>query len=127
MKIESAVANYVASSAEAQELAAKNGWKVVLPADNELQLDIDDSAGFQIYEKHRPMFGHFIEIEKVTEIPSKSGKYGRKHITLILKKTVTPIERILFQSLLGSDRMRELLSWIRIQQNDLNPTLFFEK
>jgi len=48
-------------------------------------------------------------------------------VVVTLERNVEPMERILIQAFLGSDLKREALSWVRIVNNDPNPTLFFEK
>lgn len=75
------------------------------------------------------MFFHHVDgsIQVVSNKPSRSGAPGKRHITLALNRKLTSVERILFQALLGSDRKRELLSYIRVLNSDPEPTLFFER
>lgn len=116
------------SSSRALELADENGWRVVLPRPNQLFLDIDDDASYEDYCKQLERFQDYIcgaEVESMT--PSKSGKPGKHHIVLKLERDVTAGERIVFQLMLGSDRTREVLSYVRLMNNDPHPTLFFEK
>lgn len=117
----------IAGSKDAHEIAQKNGWRVVVPENNQLQLDIDDNHSYQIWAKHRNVIEKSLKITKVVETPSKSGKPGRCHITVDLDVTLKPDERIVLQALLGSDRTREILSWVNLKRNDESPTLFYEK
>jgi hypothetical protein len=40
--------------------------------------------------------------------------------------TVTSIERVALQAMLGSDSIREMLSWLRLRRGIDTPTIFFE-
>lgn len=103
------------------------GFRVVLPADNELQIDIDTEQHYatllrslESVARNVDTLGWGIEAH-----PSKSG-LPRQHITISLPFTVGPFERIAWQAALGSDPMRELLSAIRLMRGDAHPTLFVE-
>lgn len=103
--------------------------EVVLPEDNQLQIDIDSEEDFLLYLKNIERFDqHVARIVKEEIKPSRSGG-DRKHITLTLDGSIVlePDQRILYQLMLGSDRTREFLSYIRVLNEDENPTLFIEK
>lgn len=110
------------------EAESKN-CTIVLPERNQLLIDIDDEAGELAYTRNITKFQeHIAKIgDKGRFAPSKSGELGHYHYTLNLERNVTPLKRILFQLMLGSDRTRETLSYIRLINEDPNPTLFFEK
>lgn len=115
----------------AWKMAEAKGCIVVEPKANELFVDIDDAAGLDAYEKNiariREAFA-FSHLEKrEVRRASPSGKPDRFHIVVTLTRDVEPLERILLQLLLGSDRVREALSWERVRRGDEKPTLFFEK
>lgn len=112
----------------AYKYAAQHNLDVILPQPNELFLDLDSAAHWAAYAFNLPKFALHIAgqlNEKVTA--SKSGDENRRHVVLTLDKDVTPLERIMFQLMLGSDSKRELLSYIRFINDDPNPTLFYEK
>lgn len=115
------------SSKAAHEIAVKNGWKVILPEANQLLIDIDNEADYQVWSRARHLIEKTLKIKKVVETPSKSEKPGKWHITVDLGVTLTAAERITLQAMLGSDRMREILSFFRLQNTDSEPTLFYEK
>lgn len=105
------------------------GFRVVLPADNELQIDIDNGLHYATFLRNLESLARNMEDadEWLIEMhPSKSGP-PRRHITIQLPGTVTPWQRIALQAALGSDPMRELLSSIRLMRGDVHPTLFVEK
>ena len=102
------------------------GFVVVLPEENQLQLDIDSVEHYrnflhaaEVIMRNWP-FACAIEIE---DHPSSSG-FPRRHITLTLPVSVEPWQRIALQAALGSDPIRELLSATRLMRGDIHPTLF---
>jgi hypothetical protein len=116
------------SSKQAVKDAEKSGCDIVLPYLNQLQLDIDSQADYDAFQKNLKKFRlHIGYVSIFEEHMSKSGDPEKRHVTLMFERELDPQERILFQLFLGSDRTRELLSYIRYINDDENPTLFFEK
>ncbi len=108
------------------EAAAAKGLVVVEPLPNQLFLDIDSAEDAAVFEKHRQVLES--EIESFSRAPSPSGKPGREHITVTLKRDVVDaIERIALQATLGSDRFHEALSLRAAIAGSCCPTVFFEK
>lgn len=100
---------------------------VVIPASNELFIDIDTDENYKEYqynmeliEQHNPKFVHDVLVA-----PSKSGLPGR-HITVQWHKELTDEQRIGLQAILGSDRKREMLSYLSMSRGHEHPTLFYE-
>lgn len=104
------------------------GKRVVLPKDNQLQIDIDSEEHYAVFLRSAEVLlrnwldGPDIQVE---DHPSSSG-HPRRHITLTLPFTVEPWQRIALQAALGSDPVRELLSATRLLKGDIHPTLFVE-
>jgi hypothetical protein len=115
--------------------------KVVYPASNELQIDIDSEEAFEAFERRIIAFKTYFKCTE-TITPSKSG-LPKRHILIsvlgcsvkpvylngvatIRPKEFTNIERVAWQAILGSDPAREFLSMIHIEENDPNPILFEE-
>ena len=118
------------TSKVAYEDADALGLEVVLPQDDQLQIDIDDEAAYAVYLGNRQRYEiHFLDnpIKFAEEKPSRSGEPGKKHITVTLTEPVSNEKRILLQALLGSDPVREMLSYVRLANDDDYPTLFMEK
>ena len=107
--------------------ADARGCIVIEPEANQLFIDIDSEADHEYYLKAvNRVRARTPAIETVT--PSPSGTAGRFHIVLTFpERTFTQIERVAWQSALGSDRMRETNSLIDILDGDPLPTIFFEK
>jgi hypothetical protein len=104
-----------------------NGFVIVIPKDNELQIDIDTDEQFQLFLGQIECFIKTINDDIDFQVsPSRNGGAGR-HITVELPFTVSTIERIALQAALGSDPRRELLSIDRYIRKDEYPTLFVEK
>lgn len=113
--------------------AEKLGRRVVLPAADELFVDIDTEAALERYENARRILiehalvfidetGHIVE----TMAPSPSGKEHRYHVTLKMVRALSHVERIAFQAAIGSDIVRELLSLIQLEKGEPHPVVFFE-
>lgn len=96
---------------------------VVVPADNELFVDIDTEEGFERFMALIPK----LDCVSYTVRRSPSLRPGRHHIVVRLRRSVTPIERIAYQAILGSDPIREILSCRRIDRGIAQPTIFFER
>ena len=103
------------------------GNRIVFPADNELQIDVDNEEQYKQFKNQWVyIFSRDIPESSYVVEPSKGGLPGR-HITVTLPFKVTSVQRIAFQAVLGSDPVRELLSLIRDYRGDEHPTLFCEK
>lgn len=103
-----------------------NGLRCVLPADNEIQIDIDTEADYERWRNASQIFFRYREPISVIEKPSLSG-LPRRHITVTLPYAITVWERIALQASLGSDHIREILSCLQYMEGDPNPCLLTEK
>lgn len=104
------------------------GYDIVYPAANELQIDIDSDEQYAVFKQAIACVNrNWEEIGEVTyeEHPSKSG-FPSRHITAKMPFDVEPWQRIALQAALGSDPIRELLSATRMLRGDIHPTLFVE-
>lgn len=101
--------------AEAEVVAAAKGCVIRLPKTNELFLDIDsEAAAAESRRLIKVMYAHD-QITADTWTPSPSGKPGRWHVVVVFHREVRDeYERVMLQAVLGSDPMRELLSWRRL-------------
>ncbi len=105
--------------------AGNHGYVVVLPEENQLLIDIDSPEALAVYEKNLPKFQMHVAV--VLNEERKASRNGNTHIYVTLDRNVDTAERVMFQAFLGSDQTRELLSYVRIINDDPNPTLFIEK
>lgn len=111
---------------KAFEKAQQENLDIVFPKDNELQIDIDNEHSYILFLNQLTILAKYLQLLNVEEHPSKGGSPGR-HITVRLGKSFTPLERLALQAMLGSDRIRELLGFIRLYRGEQHPTLFFER
>lgn len=116
------------SSDRAYYEAHNLGCEVVLPEPDQLQIDIDSDKDYAVYLRNIERFeAHVMSIVNSQEKTSRSGNSEHKHVTLTLQNKITDEQRIMYQLFLGSDRVREFLSYLRLIYSDPHPTLFIEK
>lgn len=117
-----------------EEEARNNGLRVVVPADGELQIDLDSEEDYQNHKAMMEVLSGRGVVYEYHEAPSKSGLPNR-HITVKLLSgpggrditlPLDPWQRIALQAALGSDPVRELLSCMRVFRNVEPPTAFLE-
>lgn len=109
--------------------ATRKGLVIRYPEPNELFVDIDSPEQYAAHRELLEIFRRHQACEWVSW-PSPSGKAGREHIVVTMDRPVKDAaERVMLQSLLGSDPKREALSWLRIQRGceDKVVSVFFEK
>jgi hypothetical protein len=115
------------SSHDAEIEAQENGWFVVFPAPDELQIDIDSAESLARFEKLISIAQQYFVLLEVSRGPSISGLPDHYHITLRTDRDLDNRTRIALQAILGSDPIRELRSLVRDYVSDPHPTLFFER
>lgn len=115
------------STASAFRRAEEQDLEIVYPEANELQLDIDNKEAYDYFHQNKWILEQWFGIRAISERVSKSGG-DKKHITVELGVALTTVTRILLQAVMGSDRKRELLSFVMYAKgNEKRPTLLLEK
>lgn len=116
------------NSARAIHLAADGGLEVKYPAPQQLFIDIDNDHSFKLYQRQVDILRKYVGVFNEEIAPSRNGLPGR-HITLTFRPfcKFTETQRIALQACMGSDRVRELLSYVQNENGDPHPTLFLEK
>jgi len=117
---------YILAHSSAVKHAEENNEEIIYPEENQLQIDIDSEEAKAIFSDRIQRISRWVKCEYKIQ-PSKSGEPGHYHIYVDTDRVFSQTERVLVQLLLGSDPIRELLSWARIVTNDPHPTLFLEK
>ncbi len=116
---------YGLESKYAELEAEKYGGQVVYPTQYELQLDLDSEEAVEGFRSRLRWLEKIIPVKQFGIGPSRSP--GKFHAVVELEKPVSSdMERILLQACLGSDPIRELLSYRRVLERDPHPTLFIE-
>lgn len=133
---------------QSTEMAAKtSNQHIHRPAPNELYLDIDSQQEYDHLMRWLYLLGKFnMRWRVVRDTPSKSNRgemtlaptnalkipikvpaLCKRHVVIDTGRALHPMERMLLQAALGSDRSREILGWLRLQQGEGDPTVLFEK
>jgi len=99
---------------DVEALAAAKGLRVRYPQPNELFIDIDSAEAYAQFKRLREVFERGEPIVGTTIAASPSEAPGHYHAIVTLRRDVLPRERVMLQALLGSDPMRELLSYRRV-------------
>jgi hypothetical protein len=115
------------TTASAFKRAEEQDLEIVYPKVNEIQLDIDNKEAYNYFHENKWILEQWFGIRAITERVSKSGG-DKRHITVELGTALTTVTRILLQAVLGSDRKRELLSFVMYAKGgEKKPTLLLEK
>jgi hypothetical protein len=100
------------------------GYDVNIPADDGVQLDIDDPMDLFVLEEQLKILRQHYSIKEKRRTVSPGGN---THVYLRFQNPLTAAERIALQAALGSDRKRELLSLIRHFNGEDTPTVLYER
>jgi hypothetical protein len=111
----------------AEKEAQSKGLVVVEPSSHELFVDIDSEDQHQSFTRAFAIFRNTHTVVALKQEPSPSRQIWHWHMTITLKEEVDARTRILYQAVLGSDPVREVLSLQRLECGDKMPTLFFER
>jgi hypothetical protein len=99
----------VISAAEAMDC------EVFYPDEVTLTLDIDTDKDFRFFIDQffrlRAVFG-------LIEYQVLKSRHGNRHVLVTMKEPRSMSDRLLLQAVLGSDRIREALSLLRLQRED---------
>lgn len=108
------------------ERMVAEGFGIMTPSDNELLLDIDTEDDWKFFQKAvARLQEEYPRLVNWAAWPSKSG-LPRRHALVTVPFVVDDVQRIAFQAVLGSDRVREMLSLFRCRCGDPVPTLLAE-
>ncbi len=111
-------------NAAAFSKAAELGLEVVIPAANVLTVDIDSPNVSPTFYKVLRNIENYFTVTKVIWTRSNSGNL---HAYVTLSEPLNDLEKIILQSILGSDPLRELFSLARLKKGLELPILMFEK
>lgn len=103
--------------------AEQRGCVVVEANPDQLQLDLDSISDVIFYGA---MMSNFQEQLGIVEVDRWYSKSNNTHVVLQLREN-TPLEtRIMLQACLGSDRKREILSYLYAKNNAPHPVVLFK-
>ena len=120
--------NYVTEDSNKFENAKMHaldaGFEIVGGNESTLLLDLDTESAYQQYQQMIPMVREHFGSFDVREWKSKSGN---RHIQLVFAGlNLTVPERLVLQSVLGSDPKHELLSLLGYRNGVEDPIMLFK-
>lgn len=124
-------AEYEAEFDERAEVVAEGHNCVVLLPEDEytLQLDIDSNDDYILLtDQLRRMEvygGTYTRLPLFRIVATLPSRNGNRHVILRSSKKLSIEERCLWQALLGSDRVREMLNLLRYDKGVENPIRLF--
>ena len=106
-------------------VARDRGLRVVRPGPKDIQLDIDTPEQLAHYTAQLELLNHLTQ-DQFSEVKRTVSPGGNTHVYVRSHRPLQPTTRIAFQTLLGSDPKRELLSMARlmVMGDDLCTVLF---
>lgn len=107
------------------EAAKAKNQRVRYPKPNQLFLDIDSEDDFDLFNEQLHVLKQHLTVSGVEVTVSKSG-LPHRHVVVTLGRKVSKLERIALQTMLGSDRVHELLSWCALGKGNKKPSVLFE-
>jgi hypothetical protein len=108
---------------EMEEMAASKGCEVIYSDEYTLLLDLDDLASVEVFGlQHEIAVREGLVKQEHDVWTSRSGKL---HVRVYLPRANNVFQRLALQSMLGSDRKRDLLSLSRVMRGIANPIILF--
>jgi hypothetical protein len=110
------------------ETGLSEEYEIILPKMNQLQIDYDvPELPEQFHKVLDLLVQAFCKLhQNITYIVRKS-RHNNLHVTINLPCDIMNTERIAWQSIFGSDHMREGLSMMSERRGIANPTLLIER
>ena len=107
-----------------KEKAARLGLTLVEAGPHDIFVDIDQAGDLYVLEAVLPILqdAEF----SVTLMKTTYSQHGGKHVWLRASRDLTDLERLFLQAVLGSDRKREALGFVRVMRGTRPVTVFFE-
>lgn len=116
---------YEDDAEKAEKKADALGLEMVLPDTNEVQIDLDSPGDIKVMRDGLKILKNKNEGYQFNKLTT--SKSNNKHVYIKFDRTFKPMERIVVQACLGSDRKRELLGMMRVLNGTSDkPSLMFE-
>jgi acyl carrier protein len=110
-----------------KDAGQEDDFVVVVADANTLQIDLDEPENVAFFNERYAWMQKEIPELDLTDIYYTRSKSMRWHVTITLKTCLTTPERILLQALLGSDSMRETMSYLNFKRGHVNSILLLER
>jgi hypothetical protein len=112
----------LSSDAAIQQAEEKN-CTILYADDRTLQIDIDTDEDYEFFEKQVSRLREYMDLPATYDVLRSIS--GNRHILIQLPRPLPVKDRIMLQACLGSDRVREILSYARYRKGDPQPVLLF--
>jgi len=101
--------------------------EIITPEQDEVQVDLDGPQAVKNFNRRLACLRRWARLDGwlMCVRPSRSGERGHYHVTIKLPVEVVTKESILIASLLGSDPIREIINYVRVNQDRPYPICFF--
>lgn len=93
---------------------------------NELQCDLDNKRDHKAFRAGIKMLRSSKHVKIIKIVTRSSSTTGHRHGIIILSKPLPVLDRIILQLCLGDDRIRGLMNWGRVKNNDPHPIILID-
>ncbi len=108
------------------ERATSLSCELVVPRPDQLLLDIDTPAQMQLFQSMRSRFtGKLPHTPKIIGMVEWRSRNGNTHVLVDLDRHIQPLQRVLFEALLGSDPGRALAAQAAVMMGSPQPSVLF--
>jgi hypothetical protein len=104
--------------------ARKHRCDVLYASDTTLLIDLDDNEAYNTFLDQLELLED-LGTDWFSGYDILASRNGNKHAVVRLSEPMPLIERLLLQACLGSDRKRELLSYVGMLRGQPRPSLLF--
>lgn len=116
-------------SRDPHQIARDHGMTLLLPTHDELLLDLDSRWARRTFERRVRLVqraGVELKYQHIWQSQHSHWWARRYHASIEFPRSLSDTERIAWQTALGSDPMRELLSMVCVEKQIPLPTVLFE-
>jgi hypothetical protein len=113
------------SSVETRAFARENGWECFAACPFDIWVDLDTSESISGFDELWKLFLELFPDAKIIRRSTSKSGIGQ-HVYVRMSKGYPDAVRIAMAASLGSDPKREMLSIVRVLNQDPEPVLFFE-
>jgi len=110
-------------SAFAFDQAEQHNCDILVATPTTLLLDLDTDEQYRAFLRNLDVLRR--ETSLVVSYEELKSRSGNRHVVVSLAEPLDITTRLLLQAVLGSDPVRELLSYLRARDNDPMPSLLF--
>jgi len=118
---------YSMTREELTQCASDNGYDVIYGDDKTLVLDLDTPNSLSTFEVRIKRINNEVCNAKVLHVYESESGYPHKHAVIKLSVKLDTSSRLFLQTFLGSDPIKEYLSFLRWRRKDEHPILLLRR